>query len=275
LAVHNKSEFELALQEVQRSAPGFSLFFRGQDREYLLNRDSSSNELLYGGPAREPSLLSSAERKGVNIDDVGPAWCGLIRFALDTWATTVHDEKQFQFFSRIGQNYLLHHLSMAMAQHYGLPSSGLDVTNESDVALFFALHRYSKIDGNPGYFSYQRLDAASPRAVLYIFALESDQNYQAFEERMLGTFPKTRPSCQSAYFLHRGWGLARNRTARLLVATLYLDPAGDFGGLPSVSDLFPGPQEDFFGMIIEQTRRHLSRDLPDLCRLLSDFGWLT
>lgn len=274
IAVGDKEGLSRVLDRVQEVYSGLTFLFRGQDREYLLNRSAETHEALYGSQVREPSLLPSAERRGVNIDAVGPAWCGMLSSTLDLWASARKDDAQLQLIHEVGQQYRFHHFALAMAQHYGLPSSGLDVTNSIEVALFFALHRFTRPENEPGWLMCSRLQGDGSVPVLYVFAVEIDPHYIRFERSLLGELPENRPSRQSAFFLQRGWGMARNRAARSLVAALYLDPDGEYGLLPGAEDLFPGPDEDVFGKAFESARLNLSDSLPELTRFVQDFAWV-
>ena len=55
----------------------------------------------------------------------------------------------------------------ALAQHYGLPSVGLDLTDRIDVAMFFALHKF--ITGSDGAVEIARADAGET-PVIYLLA---------------------------------------------------------------------------------------------------------
>jgi hypothetical protein len=272
--VREKDQLFRMLQKIREFYPGLTLLFRGQNREYLLNRSAETLEKLYGSKVCEPSLLPSAERRGLNIDMVGPTWCGVLRYFLDVWATAKRNDEQFRYIHRFGEHYLFHHFALAIAQHYGLPSSGLDVTNSIETALFFALHRFSRSQQNPSSMVCSRLGDRNEAPVLYVFALEIDEEYIKFESDLLGELPNNRPSRQSAHFLQRAWGMARNRAAQYLVAALYPDPLGDYGALPAAEKLFPGPGEDLFGINLESLVVHLPDSLPELNRFIRDFAWI-
>jgi hypothetical protein len=270
--VNSRKSVLRAIDVLRQSYDGLRLLFRGQDREHMLGRDPATLEALYGEQVVEPSLLSSSERRGMNIDSVGPAWCGILRYVLDCWAVAQSDSASFNRVHRAGLDYRFHHFALAMAQHYGLPSSGLDVTDSSDVALFFALHTFAKHPTENAVATCSRVKAGTP--VLYVFGTEIDMHYVKFETDLIGNIPDSRPARQSAFFLHRGWGLARNRSARSLLAALILDPGGQYGDLPEPSRLFPGPDEDLLGQAIANARRFLTDELPGLGRFLDYFAWV-
>ena len=274
IKVSDKPSLLLVIERIRQVYPDLSLLFRGQIREYLLNRSVDTLDALYGGQVREPSLLPSAERKRINIDTLGPLWCAMLRFLLDLWATERQDDKQFKRIHEFGQHYLFHRFALAMAQHYGLPSSGIDVTDSIEIALFFALSCFSQSQKEPNTLICSRVSNKESVPVLYVFGLEIDQQYFHFESSFLGELPNNRPSRQSSFFLHRGWGMAKNRAANELLVALYLDPDGDYGTLPAHNHLFPGPKEDFFGKTIEITKSSFVSIFPEFTRLLQDFAWV-
>jgi len=270
--VSDLTSLSVMLDRIRQIDPGLKLLFRGQTGEYTLGRNAETLQLLYGAEVREPSLLPSAERRNINIDAVGPTWCGFLRFVLDTWATRRDDKKQFERIHKFGEHYLFHRFALAIAKHYGLPSSGLDVTDSLEVALFFALHEFSHDAIDPSRVICSRVTQGGAAPVLYIFGMEMDQDFLRFESELLGELPATRPARQSAYFLSRGWGMARNVAAESLLASFNIDPAGDYGPLPDVGALFP--KSDPFGAAIDGGKRFLGEELPEVYRFLKDFAWV-
>jgi hypothetical protein len=274
IEVNEKKDILQVLEKIKEAYPGLTLLFRGQNQEHLLNRNAETLELLYGGHVREPSLLASAERKKVNIDAVGPVWCGLLRRILDIWSTQNKDNSKFRSVHKFGEHYLFHRFALAMAQHYGLPSNGLDVTNSIEVALFFALHCFSISQTKPNSQVCSRLSNEGSIPVLYIFATETDLQYIRFENNVLDGLPENRPTQQSAFFLQRSWGFARNRSARNLVAALFLHPNGDYGKLPQTENLFPGADKDIFGITLETSLPYLPDLLPEFDKFIQYFAWV-
>lgn len=274
IKVRDKVGLMRVVERIKQSYPDLPLLFRGQSSEYLLNRRADTLEALYGDRVQEPSLLPSADRRGINIDMVGPVWCGTLRWFLDLWATKRKDDAQYKRIHEVGQHYLFHRFALAMAQHYGLPSSGLDVTDSIETALFFALHSFSRSQTEPNILLCSRTTREGSAPVLYIFGVEIDMHYISFEGQLLGELPNNRPSRQSAFFLHRGWGMARNQAACNLLVALYPDLDGDYGTLPMADYLFPGPKEDLFGVAIESAKRYIGDKLPELNRLVQDFAWV-
>lgn len=119
------------------------IFFRGQTGLYTLDRPSSIKKLLFANScAIEPSLPTSASRHQYNYD---PAHFAM-RFFLEhhvvpelmygrEWRS---EWRQATTDPELSIDYAM----MALAQHYGLPSHGLDVTRSLDVAIWFASQKY-------------------------------------------------------------------------------------------------------------------------------------
>ncbi|QNP45647.1 FRG domain-containing protein [Sphingomonas sediminicola] len=226
------------------------IFFRGQTGFYTLDRPRRVKRLLFGNScAIEPSLPTSASRHRHEYD---PAHFSL-RFFLehhvipeimdgedwkDAWRASVTDPE-------LAIDYAM----MAFAQHYGLPSHGLDVTTSLDVATWFATQKYSSAGGIA---QYNVLEASGwPKRrrewpTVFVFqnvswslqcSLQDCRELEAFGLRAL------RPERQSARFFLGGHSEHRNRLAETAVCVLRLKPASyettcDFGYL------FPSPDED-------------------------------
>ncbi len=160
----------------------------------------------------EPSLLPSAERVGIDFGLVMAEWLALLDFFLLS-SCPPEEHAALESFAR---TYKRLHFGMAMAQHYGLPSTGLDVTASLDVALFFALNDFV-FDEEAGGYVAQHVDAeATP--VLYVF-MAPERFAFAHEELFIADLVRApRPQRQAAHFMHTGWGLAKNQNARYLLA---------------------------------------------------------
>ena len=278
--VRSRAELEEVLDDARRRHAG-QLVLRGQSHEYLLGRSVETLVALYGDPgALEPSLPPSAGRPGVvPLDEVMPEWCGLVRFYIGMLAAVVSSslsddrrealERELLLLGASTDSYLL---ALSLAQHYGLPSMGLDVTDDLDSALFFALSAFDEVSGQPrvlGRRAHRGIPGDEP--VLYVFA-PFERFQLEYESYRPSLFPRGRPDHQSARFLATGWGLNRNACARNLCIALYLDPDGDFGELPSATEMFPGPDEDHFGGVLANVREwDVSRQLT---AYLERFYWV-
>src|SRR5262249_23109977 len=133
---------------------GSTQLFRGQANAYTLPRSANARDVLYGDArAIEPSLLASSTRARQPLETVLPAWVQLVgTFLVELWSQQVAmigtDARAAilnQIINEDGQRLMLgldlRLFAISLAQHYGLPTMGLDVTADLNVALFFALHR--------------------------------------------------------------------------------------------------------------------------------------
>src|SRR5262249_25920085 len=244
--------------------------------ERVSPRAAAALNALYGDSgALEPSLPASATRKGQPLEAVLPQWCFLIRCyqmglqvqmlnqlepaQLEQLSPSMEADRQRLELSLDNQT-----LALSLAQHYGLPSMGLDLTDRVDTALFFALHRFvrtaeRKLQVMPS--------GGNPVLYLFVFPERFCVEHARARPRI---FPRGRPDAQVAWFSHMGWGYRQNQCAEYLAAALYLEPDGDFGPLPRGEDLFPPIEEDPFGNLLEAVLAEqwasptLRRDLEQL-----------
>jgi hypothetical protein len=278
--VRSRAELEEVLDDARRRHVG-QLVLRGQSHEYSLRRSGKTLAALYGDPnALEPSLPPSAGRPGVeSLDEVMPEWCGLVRFYVGMLAGAVSSslseerrallERELLLLGASTNSYLL---ALSLAQHYGLPSIGLDVTDDLGSALFFALSAFEPAGDRPLVLR-RKPHRGTPgdEPVLYVFA-PFERFRLEYESYRPSLFPRGRPDHQSARFLSSGWGLNRNACARNLCIALYLEADGDFGELPSTTEMFPGPDEDHFGGVLANVR---AWDIsPQLTAYLQRFYWV-
>jgi hypothetical protein len=282
IRVRSRSEIDAIIDGIRSQLGGLvesRLLLRGQTQEYFLGRSTAALNTLYGdSEALEPSLPASATRKGQPLEAVLPQWCFLIRcyqMGLQVQMVNQLEPAQLEQFSasmqadrqRFELSIDNQTIALSLAQHYGLPSMGLDLTDQVDTALFFALHHFvptseRKLQVMP--------NSGSP--VLYLLVLPERfcVEYARARPRI---FPAGRPDAQVAWFSHMGWGYRQNQCAEYLAAALYLDPDGDFGPLPQAEDLFPPSEEDPFGSLLEAVLAEQWAS-PTLRRYLEQLYWL-
>jgi hypothetical protein len=66
--------------------------------------------------------------------------------------------------------------------------------------------------------------------------------------------------------------LNRNACARNLCIALYLDPDGDFGAIRAAEQMFPGPDDDHFGGVLDNIR---TWDVsPEFTAYVDRFTWV-
>lgn len=242
--VNNRYELEQVLRffNIKKSR---EVLFRGQNVEYYVSRTEIEKLNLYGDlNVLEPTLTSSCVRKNISLDDFEVNWSNIVQLFLHDLVNTKRRKNDLEkFISSLHFPFFL----MSLAQHYGLPSVGLDTTDSIEIALFFATHKFSKIDTHYKYeYNLPSLDFPP---VIYILLTEI-----AHQTDFYYVCPKyvkfLRPNLQSAKFIHSGWGYNRNRSATNIILALYLNPKGDFGIIPKQSELFP-KNDPFISHIVE------------------------
>lgn len=253
--VASRAELERAVADVPLPGRAGALLFRGQTAEHLLGRNTESSVFLYGDPAAaEPSLVTSASRADQPLEDVLPEWALLIRLFLRDQLESIRARTARRRFeeiagerARFSASPVFHMFAVALAQHYGLPTAGLDVTHRLDVALFFALMKYESL-GAP-YARYRPVDRRERLPVVYV--LYPDERFQTcYDDHRPRDFPRGRPDAQGARFMPCSWGYSINNCARSIRLALYLDPDGDFAPIPDADALFPGVDEDSFARFL-------------------------
>jgi hypothetical protein len=264
--VKSRSELNAFLDSLrQANGPAGELLFRGQHTEYMLNRSQEANLFLYGDErALEPSLLASAVRSKVDIAEFVLAWTFLLKIFISRYVeqlsetapsseqSVLYEEyRQFQF------SYTQELFSLALAQHYGLPSVGLDLSARLDVALFFAFNTFLRAEKLSPYVRYERIKTTQSLPVLYVLAPQDrfQLDYRHLKPR---SFPTARPDAQVARFMHTGWGWNRNYAAKRILMAFYLDfSRSELDAVPTANDLFPRLDDDPFARFLLEMRETL------------------
>lgn len=244
--IRSRRELDILLKSIRSADPSLKLLLRGQTHEYFVKRSPEVSQWLYGeDKVLEPSIVTSASRRSPVLEDVLPEWGTLLKIF-----TQLHDATRNHVSGPNGFNssFGFPLFAIALAQHYGLPTSGLDLTTDINAALFFALMQYKKSNISADA-TYVRADHKSP-PVIYVLSVSERQQFSYDQFRPEG-FPIGRPQAQSAFFMHVGWGHSINACARRVFLALYLDPEADWGPLPSVEDMFPSHDRDVFAEFLK------------------------
>jgi len=262
--------------------PALKIHYRGQQREHTLSRSERARQILFGdASAIEPSLLASSSRLGLSLETVAPEWSLTVQMFISQYVTFLKNSKWVSQrtlddvcaqMTNLVSGYSFWAFLLAMAQHYGLPSAGLDVTSSVDVALYFALTGFEQDPHTPHLQRTKRLNTTDQYSVIYIFSNTERFLIDFSRIRPIG-FPTARPDAQSAHFLHTGWGLARNAVAERLFLALYLDRSYDWGPLPETSTMFPGPGKDVFGSFLHEAI--LKGGSSEFSEFMQRFYWAT
>jgi FRG domain len=140
---------------------------------------------------------------------------------------------------------------LALAQHYGLPSHGLDVTTSDDIAVWFATSEFRK-DPTSGAASYARLHpdewGSNPSewpivVVCQIVTTSIEGSLHDCEELRSFGLGASRPVAQSAKFFQGGHSDHQNRLAEAVVCIFRLAP-GEYHTDATFETLFPPPGDD-------------------------------
>jgi hypothetical protein len=230
-------------ERLNRLWPNYQILFRGQTQQYTVPRGPATLRLLYGDAAvSEPSLLSTAFRERfpyVSTERHIRAIIADIDYRLTGFKDHrwwVEDRYETVYVADEGMIARWHRIStMAIAQHYGIPTYGLDVTTSMTTAWWFATHDYHARDEKASFHPHA-WSGSDFRKWPAIFVLRTASGEYIGQLDL----PATRPRHQHAVFARGGWGPHGNICADDLIAVIVLAPEV---GLPSLetNDVVPQP----------------------------------
>lgn len=231
------------------------LFFRGQTKCYSIYRTNKVKKLLFGeSTSNEPSLITSASRNNFNYDNLHFAL--KFYFGQEILFSKNASIEEFKKKNAIWREMSLDptctydYAIMALSQHYGLPSHGLDVTTNLDVALWFATNQYKS--NEEGFSYYQKIDSTywtkdkNYWPIIFVFQPVLNTvipSLQTCKELKQLNIRALRPERQSAKFFLGGHSDHQNRLAEAIVCAFRLKPS-DYQTVVNFDYLFPKPQED-------------------------------
>lgn len=265
IEVSSVEEVRAIAGSVKSDDPNFRGVWRGQSGHYTTEKKGRTKEellRLYGAEdVDEPSLLPSAARTDLYFPDIFGAWSALLDLYVHERAREHGMQRELLNFVN---SYRYRMWGFATAQHYGLPSVGLDVTHDIDVALFFALHTLKT--SVEGITTVARVTSTSAPI---IYGLGGFSQHELFEDENLApaSLLCPRPAAQSAMFFSTGWGHAPNQAAQRIYVALKLvgHEAWKFDLQPA--HYFPKPEDDEFLRFLQERKSELS--LPVMQNLLS------
>ncbi len=127
-------------------------------------------------------------------------------------------------------------------QHYGAPTSYIDVTRDIRVAEWFALNRISI--GHDGLSISDRVERPHRTAAIFVFTV-MDGLAPVVDTASLTTEEEAlRPHRQACAVLGGAGNLYRNAASRFIALKIKFSEAFEPSGLPTARHLFPGPDED-------------------------------
>jgi len=232
------------------------IFFRGQSKLYYIPREPEVSALLFGDSCSiEPSLITYASRNNYNYDDLHflMKYYFSQEFIFDKSAGS--DSKQrTKLWEQLSTDpsCLYDYAVMALAQHYGLPTNGLDVTTSIDVAVWFATNKYVPAADANSVTKYIPLDelgwGEDESEFPVVFVCQSVLNTTSLslhDCELLDAIGlhALRPERQSAKFFLGAHSEHQNRLAETVVCAFRLQP-GSYTTEVDFDYLFPSPIED-------------------------------
>ena len=235
--------------------PEGGIFFRGQTQLYELDRPDKVRMMLFGDScSSEPSLPTSAARKGFDYDELHFALKYFLAhhfIEFDRGFSSPAENPVYRLWQEKTRSPLceLDFGLMALAQHYGIPTHGLDVTTDLDVATWFATNTYVNKGSGCWYLKMQVGDWSHENSkwptVLVFQRVTHSLSGSLQDCRELDAFglKALRPERQKAKFFLGGHSDHQNRLAEALVCVFRLGP-GLYDTNSTFEHLFPGPDED-------------------------------
>lgn len=243
--VHSIDELLNISSKLAPNNDSTKIVWRGQSKQYSLQRDDADKLRLYGDTSIfEPSLLPSASRQNIYFPDIFDAWSSLLDIYIRIDKKGEGKNEVNQRADRFQSSYKYRQWGFATAQHYGLPSVGLDVTHDILVALYFATNCFNT-NPNTGEMSVSR---ATEDENPVIYAMDGFEDYDLLEDEKISPYwlHCERPKAQSARFFTSGWGSAPNRAANRIYVALRLIGHTKWKIPYDSQFIFPNEKKDHF-----------------------------
>jgi hypothetical protein len=209
--------------ELQAQHRGYKILIRGQTKTYMVQRDAQESVHFYGEEkVKEPSFLPSHLRKNFDPYFLKCLWQSQAAVLLNSVAYYVHENSGKAAGNALHENILglrqtggFVPFALGIAQHYGLPSVGLDLTDRVEVACWFATH--SIVTDSTGKSTTPRVTPdAQTVPTIFVFRCPPDAVF-AYKGCKPEGLLEGRPDRQSAWFGHVGWGAASNQLGSYLM----------------------------------------------------------
>lgn len=276
-AYESLEQIKLILGNIESKNSAHEILIRGQSSIYTINRSIPENNLLYGEDApKEPSFHPSFLRSNFNEFFTYSLWHSQTALMLNdigvdlSLALSPNElSEYFQDVLNIKRSFDYTPIALGIAQHYGLPSIGLDLTKDINVASWFASH---KLDINENGDTITSPITDFSESTLFIFRCPKDAvfSHKSIKPKFINN---TRPDRQDAWFSHVGWGHAKNELASFLVCGIRLDASILDSFRPDFEKhLFPDRTQDLildYFLNAKQNRKYVGEVKRALSRVYS------
>ncbi|MEJ6979758.1 FRG domain-containing protein [Pedobacter sp. P351] len=228
------------------------IFFRGQTAMYTVERHENVKKLLFAEScSKEPSLPTAASRLRFDYDKLHFALKYFINESIE-FNPIYKWPNSYEIWKEKEKSPLLEldHALTALAQHYGIPSHGLDITTSLDVATWFATNKYHYDDSSFAW--YNKLTSSDwdidPEKWPVIFVCQAvtdtiKASMHTCEELVDLGITALRPERQHAKFFLGGHNEHQNRLAEMVVCVFRLKPE-NYATVVDFDFLFPTPSQD-------------------------------
>lgn len=230
-------EIKEAVKSIELANPDYKILLRGQNEVYTIERTDGEREYLYGNAeVVEPSFMPSLTRKELDEGTLTSMWHNFADILLCRLS-----EKGVNVPDYIRSTEAFNLFALGIAQHYGLPSIGLDLTDDIFTAMWFAIYRATYRPDTR-----VKADLIAPdhkNANIFVFRCPRLTIFSY--DGLWVNIGDERPRRQRAYFNYCGWGLAQNQLALNLAAVFSVD-ASFARYMPEdfTNHLFPSIDED-------------------------------
>jgi hypothetical protein len=243
IEVNSPEELEKLAAQMISADESIKVRWRGQNKEYYLTRSEEESLRLYGDASvHEPSLVPSAARSQLEFAQVFPSWAAILDvFISERVAAYAHQAEGAREMISFRSSYQYRLWAFATAQHYGLPSVGLDVTTDILTAVLFALHQFTFNEARGITIATRVGESADP----VVYAMGGFEN-DLFDDKDLAPVPLQgeRPKAQAAHFFGTGWGVGINKAAERIFIAFRLRHHTKWHLRKRIYDLFPRPEAD-------------------------------
>jgi len=267
----NQNQLKNLIFKIKAEKKNKEIYYRGQTQHYNLRRSELTNMLLYGKKdIDEVSMPTAASRENFDFDSFSaifqmqlqgiiyssiaktkfeelesswPLWGSFSPYT-DPTISEVHEK-----FKRLYYSYEWDLMTMGIAQHYGIPTHGLDITSDINIALWFAENKwYSYEEKGKSYAWYKKLefdptDKNENYPVVYIIGTNSNLKKDLDQIEYIN-LKATRPMRQKALLHYGGFGLHSNICAKDILAIVRLTPDFVYPTEYSTEYLFPSIIDD-------------------------------